>query len=139
MRCWKTFSISAGQLVSFRKPMPTRKPTQRLETRVRELERKWKTLDGVIDALQNLDAKTIGMTILVEAKCLALHSLVKELAQQQGISSETFNSHFEKRVAFWHDYLLRKIEDLVPGLAAAADSRLAVDPDIETQDPPLFG
>ncbi len=99
-----------------------------------------------LDALENLVVKSIEVgvkqtrnEVIDEASFDALHSMVIELTEREGISQEEAQKHFERRFQYFHQVHLQITEDTSPNLSAEIDTRETVDPDAVESYPPLFG
>jgi hypothetical protein len=72
------------------------------------------------------------------AKVMTLWSLVKELAEHEGISPEDLNTHYNLRYKFHQAEALGDAEDQNPELAAAVDTRPQQSVPTGEPYPPLF-
>lgn len=99
-----------------------------------ELMHRLLKLEQSVEALNSLAAKSVeaatGIAISrttrevkIEAIIETIISLLRELAEHEGISEEKFQKHFDRRVRHYHDFGLRTVEDISPERAALADKR----------------
>jgi hypothetical protein len=106
-------------------------PSQELEAAIRELR-------------EDLAAQSsINIYALVgekkdRAHFLALQSIVRELAGHAGIHPQRFLKHYLLRQTYFHDRLLRRLEDQSPSLAARIDARDQEQVPLAEGYPPLF-
>jgi len=102
-----------------------------LKTRVDGLE---KLMDGVLK-WQNQD--TVNEQ-LDSARVSTIMSIAMDLAARAGVGPDEFVKHYELRFRWWHDYYLRRAEDVSPELASQLDIRTLEESDVEKTYPELF-
>jgi hypothetical protein len=103
------------------------------------IEERLKTIEGLLFAMSERDTIDLANEQLDDAKVTALYTIVQELAERAGIPQEEFLRHYEIRFRWWHDYYLRRAEDVNPARAAEIDARSVAESDVEPIYPPLFG
>jgi hypothetical protein len=94
-----------------------------LEERVRILEGQVEMMSGEFAQSQETRRLLLGDLQLAEAKHITVYSIVMDLAEGEGVSSDNSLAHYKARLQFWQDHFLRKIEESSPKLAAEMDDR----------------
>lgn len=103
------------------------------------IEERLATLEQLVSTLCETNTIDLANEQTDDARLMALYSIVLELAERAGVSESEFQQHFETRFRWWHDYYLRKAEDVSPSRAAEIDTRAISDCEVSAEYPPLFG
>ncbi len=102
------------------------------------LEERIATLENLVSSISDLQTADIRNEQIDDAKMQSLYTIVQELAEKAGVPIEKFLKHYEIRFRWWHDYYLRRAEDVSPALAAQIDIRTVEQADVSPTYPPLF-
>lgn len=102
------------------------------------IESRLKLVEELLKAMTQRDMIDLANEQMDDAKVMALYTIVQELAENAGIPQEECLRHYETRFRWWHDYYLRRVEDVSPERAAEIDPRAVADADVEPTYPPLF-
>jgi hypothetical protein len=110
---------------------------EQLAQRLQSLEEFISLLPPYFSDLTESDTYHISELVKACARHLTLQSIVEEIAQHLGISSENFQRQVEIRTRFYHDYLLHLAFRDWPELVKKIDDRPlnAAKPD---SFPPMF-
>ena len=106
--------------------------------RITLLEARVEALKKGLEWQQAIDTEDLKGEQMTDAQFMALYSIVMELAERLGLSSDSFSKHYQTRFRWWHDHYLRRVEDSNPALAAEIDPRSVSDSDVSPTYPPLF-
>jgi hypothetical protein len=118
---------------------------QNLEERLAAVEDSLTSLRGVVDSLQKLvstmfDVQTADSRneMIDDARVMAIYSIVLELAERAGVDRDAITKHFASRQRWWHDYFLRRAEDVSPERAAELDPRTIEQAGVSQTYPSIF-
>jgi hypothetical protein len=104
-----------------------------------DLQKQVEALTELVGSITKLnDANSIN-EVLDDARTTAIYSIVRELAEKAGVAPEAFLQHYTVRFRWWHDYYLRKAEDVNPERAAELDPRTVEQAGVDATYPPIFG
>jgi hypothetical protein len=103
------------------------------------IEDRVKLIEDLLSAMSRSEIVDLSNDQMEDARTVTLYSLVQELAERAGISTAEFHRHYQIRCRWWHDYFLRKAENMDPSLAAELDTRAIDECDVSGNYPPLFG
>jgi hypothetical protein len=109
-----------------------------LEERLRVLEGQVCAMAEEMSQSQETRKLLFGDLQLAEAKHITLYSMVMDLAEHEGVSTEKSLAHYNTRLQFWQDHFLRKIEESSPELAAEIDDRTIDECNTEKSYPSIF-
>lgn len=96
-------------------------------------------LEKIVMGMDERETVRMSNGLMDDAMAMALYSIVSELAQAAGISSDAFFQHYQIRFRWWHDYYLRHAEDLSSGLAASLDPRTIEQANVPLTFSSIFG
>jgi hypothetical protein len=102
------------------------------------LERRVALLETLVAELADFGTADIQNHLAEDAAMSALVTMVREMATHCGISEGDFMDNYRLRLRWWHDFHLRKAEDLDPATAARVDPRTIEQVDVSPGYPPLF-
>jgi hypothetical protein len=105
---------------------------------IRKLTKRVESLENHDQQAEKAAVMQGSNTALQEARFAALYSITQELAAREGLSEEQLLEHFQKRVRYYQDRLLRIAEDINPNWAAQIDERGSSEMPEGESYPPLF-
>ena len=108
------------------------------EARLKDLEEAVEALHQLVNTMSDLPISDSRNELLDDALVMALLTIVLDLADRAGVSSDTFRKHVEIRRRWWHDFYLRKAEDVSAEGAAELDWRTVEQANVGDSYPSIF-
>ena len=104
----------------------------------KELEARLKSIEDLAFQSLEISKENSSTSIAQAARIMALCSMIEDLASRMGVDRADLNKHFALRIRWYHDRLLRHVEDASPGAAALLDPRTIEEASVPLRFPSLF-